>query len=490
MSAIYFDRTRSERVLASSVPSLVTCGTACGTKTLAQAQAADPSQIVDSDTANVGALLAALPTSTVVPAADLLMALLPKEALPIEKVATDAIVAASPLPSAGSAGYQIGFDMSCGRPAGPGRPAGAAARLPPDPGLGDHDGRHDRDPGDGLARRRDHADRRRQLHRREARTVALTAEPPAELGGPLHRRRDGVQRLGAGERLRSGSRHRRRRVRRPAGAGGAPAGRVVTSETVYTGQLGAPGNVDYFTITPQPAAGSAIIVTLSHLPADYDLVLYGPGTASLRASPFKSPSSRRSSRPSRALQERLLATDGDLSPTGDGSVTAPEVIDDVPLLPAPSSATPPTSGAPPTSPSTRPSIGRHRPFTIQVSGFNGAASPPPYLSGSPCWSRLSAAVRRSNHRHGGTEGTLPSNLDPGTRTLFLVNQERLGDLYGATAASDVMSKLDALATYHDPAGDHSTSAARSSRSTATPASPPPTTPGTPIRARPPPPTRS
>ena len=62
-----------------------------------------------------------------VPAADLLMALLPKEALPIEKVPTDAIVAASPLPSAGSAGYQIGFDMSCGATTG----LGVQPALPP-----------------------------------------------------------------------------------------------------------------------------------------------------------------------------------------------------------------------------------------------------------------------------------------------------------------------------------------------------------------------
>ena len=114
-------------------------------------------------------------------------------------------------------------------------------------------------------------------------TVALTAEPPAELGGPFTA---GATVFNASEQVSVSDQAPVTVVdgfTSPAGAGGAPAGRSVTSETVYTGQLGAPGNVDYFTITPQPAAGSAIVVTLSHLPADYDLVLYGPGTASLRA---------------------------------------------------------------------------------------------------------------------------------------------------------------------------------------------------------------
>ena len=68
-------------------------------------------------------------------------------------------------------------------------------------------------------------------------------------------------------------------------------------------------------------------------------------------------------------------------------------------------------------------------------------------------------MRPSHHGTAGTEGSLPSSLDPSTRTLILVNQERLGDLYGA-AASEVMSTLDELATTRTPPATKSTSEAR------------------------------
>ena len=57
------------------------------------------------------------------------------------------------------------------------------------------------------------------------------------------------------------------------------------SETVYTGQIGGTGNVELLTITPQPTPGSAIVVTLSDVPADLDLVLYGARDRARRARP-------------------------------------------------------------------------------------------------------------------------------------------------------------------------------------------------------------
>ena len=258
----------------------MTCGTACGTKTLAQAQAADPSQIVDSDTANVSALLAALPTSTVVPAADLLMALLPKEALPIEKVPTDAIVAASPLPSAGSAGYQIGFDMSCGAAAG----LGVQPALPPGfrliPGsvtmkVGTTATPVTVSPA-GVITPTAAVSCTGVKHV----TVALTAEPPAELGGPFSA---GATAFNVSEQVSVSDQAPVTVVdgfTSPAGAGGAPAGRSVTSEPVYTGRARRSRQRRLLHDHPAARRGSAIVVTLSHLPADYDLVLYGPATAS------------------------------------------------------------------------------------------------------------------------------------------------------------------------------------------------------------------
>jgi hypothetical protein len=94
-------------------------------------------------------------------------------------------------------------------------------------------------------------------------------------------------------------------------------------------------------------------------------------------------------------------------------------------------------------------------FTIQVSGFNGASSPLPYVlrvtvitppSALPCSAR--------NFPGGGTAASLPAQLDPATRTLILVNKKRLGDIYGAAAADGVMAKLQTLASYTDTGGNH------------------------------------
>ena len=91
---------------------------------------------------------------------------------------------------------------------------------------------------------------------------------------------------------------------------------------------------------------------------------------------------------------------------------------------------------------------------MQVSGFNGAASPTPYLLRitvlEPA-ARPACAARTVGTA--GTEASLPSSIPADTRTLFLVNQERLGDLYGASQAASVMSELADLAAYEDPAGD-------------------------------------
>ena len=167
-----------------------------------------------------------------------------------------------------------------------------------------------------------------------------------------------------------------------AATGGAPTGRSISSETIYTGHLGRPGNVDFYTVSPQPPPGSAIVATLSHLPADYDLVLYGPGTPSLRASPFKGPvrvsvqGPVQGSLQGRAARDRRrhvahVRRHGHRSGGARGCPAA---------RPTRSCETPPTSAAPRTSPCSPPSRPpTPTPFTVQVSGFNGAASPTPYL---------------------------------------------------------------------------------------------------------------
>ena len=60
------------------------------------------------------------------------------------------------------------------------------------------------------------------------------------------------------------------------------AARTVDSDDFYLSYLTSRFDVDYFTF-PVPAAGSRITFTLSHLPADYDLVVYGPARPAVAA---------------------------------------------------------------------------------------------------------------------------------------------------------------------------------------------------------------
>ncbi|MEY2452234.1 MAG: hypothetical protein QOD92_1808, partial [Acidimicrobiaceae bacterium] len=230
-----------------------------------------------------------------------------------------------------------------------------------------------------------------------------------------------------------------------------PPAAGTSSDTMYVDHIGRPGNVDYFSLAAQPA-GSAIIVTLSHLPADYDLVLYGPGTPSLRGAPFgQSPFGQSPFGQSPFGQSALLVNDDALSPSADGTITAPELLQDVPVLTGQTvRAASAQRGTTDEAVYTVATQDDTTPFTIQVSGFNGASSPQPYVLRVTVLPPASAtAPCPARSLTGGTAGTLPSTLNPATRTLILVNQKRLGDLYGAAAASSVMTKLNTLAGYVD-----------------------------------------
>jgi hypothetical protein len=92
--------------------------------------------------------------------------------------------------------------------------------------------------------------------------------------------------------------------------------------------------------------------------------------------------------------------------------------------------------------------------TIGVSGYNGASSnkpfvlrvqetPPPAL---PHCSPRNLTISAAN------QGTLPSSLPTSTKTLFLVNKERLIATYGSTAVTTLLNSLNTLAARSEVAG--------------------------------------
>ena len=80
-------------------------------------------------------------------------------------------------------------------------------------------------------------------------------------------------------------------------------------------------------------------------------------------------------------------------------------------------------------------------YTIQVTGYNGATSPDPYML------RVATAPPRPTstvppRTITGTAGpALPATLPTGLNTVFLVNRRQLEGIYGSTGATNVMTAL-------------------------------------------------
>jgi uncharacterized delta-60 repeat protein len=436
----------------------VTCGNSCPAGlTLGQAQT--NGQLVSGPGATLGALLADSPAAVgTLPLQTLLLGMMPREALPVEQLSASSIVAASPLPATGDAAYKIDFDLGCGAAGGltvrPALPAGF--RTVPSTVTMSVGGVNKAVTvaTDGAITPQSPITCSGVQHV----VVNVGAEPTATLGGPLTA---GVTVSNSFESLSIANQAPVTVVDRtnanPATAG-TPAGTPTSTDTMYVDHIGRPGNVDYFTIPAQPA-NSAIIVTLSNIPtgADFDLTLYGNAPSSLRGAPFgSSPFGSSPFGSSPFGSSALLASDDALSPSNDGSSTPPEVLEDVPLIAdQPVRSVSAQRGRTDEAVYTITTEDDTDPFTVQVSGFNGSSSLDPYIVRvtviSPSQT-LPCATRSYPNR--GSVGQIPTNIDPNTRTLILVNKKRLGDVYDQPLADQVMAKLSALAGYVDPSGNN------------------------------------
>ena len=200
-------------------------------------------------------------------------------------------------------------------------------------------------------------------------------------------------------------------------------------------------DVDYYSF-PIPPAGSRVTFHLSHLPADYDLVVYGPAAGGsfgrrrprrLRstASHSPTPASPRRTRPIRWRRRR--STTCTLAPglpvygvstlrgTQDDSVT---VV----------------------------SNGESGNYTVQVSGFNGATSADPYMlrvettpppAPPACTPRVLGSAAAATNLVTTAPGQVPSDVN----TLFVVDDQQLSRIYssGTTTGASVVAKLNSPA---------------------------------------------
>ena len=202
----------------------------------------------------------------------------------------------------------------------------------------------------------------------------------------------------------------------------------LSNDSFYLSYLTSSTDVDFYRFAAPPA-GTVVTFHLSHVPADYDLVVYGPPETPLRpavagAVPLDEPPVTDSGAdlthttdplPSQTLDDLRLQPDLPMVGVSASRGTDPE---DVVVI------SPGGSGF----------------YTIQVTGYNGATSSSPYMiraATSPPRQTSNVPARTIT----GTAGPALPALPNGLNTVFLVNRRQMEGLYGSTAASSVMTAL-------------------------------------------------
>lgn len=217
----------------------------------------------------------------------------------------------------------------------------------------------------------------------------------------------------------------------------------MAANVLYTGHVSHPGDVDYWHL-PAPPAGSTVTLSLSHLPADYDLVVYG-AQADVPASPLRGSPLRGS--PLRGSPV------GDVTADDTTTAASSEALADVPMTGAQLRGTSLNRGQTDESVTlvVRSSDVAHG-FDVQVSGFNGASSPQPYALRAAVEPGPAAASCPTTTLSLGAPGAAPAAPTGDEQTLILVNQQRMAALYGTDATTAMMAKLSTLAGRSDVHG--------------------------------------
>ncbi|HEU4675793.1 MAG TPA: PxKF domain-containing protein [Motilibacteraceae bacterium] len=215
---------------------------------------------------------------------------------------------------------------------------------------------------------------------------------------------------------------------------------VVGKSTLVVGHTSSPDRITYLKV-PVPAAGTRVTFLLSHLPIDADLVVYGPPVSHspdasllrsvpLRSVPLPDPGVDASGAPSATalLQGDVpLLTGYPLAGFGAQRGTGDEEVDTL-------------------------SSGGGGYYTVQVTGYDGAASPQPWMfrvaETTPVETTCPA---RSWPTQTGSASGLPE-IAGGIRSLFLVNAQQLRAEYGDQQTSDLLSELTTFAERSDVAG--------------------------------------
>jgi CSLREA domain-containing protein len=238
-------------------------------------------------------------------------------------------------------------------------------------------------------------------------------------------------------------------------AGDPSSATEIKPKTLVDGHIAVSGEQAFYKVKLDGLTPGTRISAFLNVPsdADLDLTMSAPATPEPTSSPVGS-----------TPVGSTPIEDQDVGFSTDGQTLSPDTLQDVPVGSTPVGSTPVGSTPVGSTSDNRGSgvneagaiitEGQTGYVTIGISGYNGAASdrpfvlrvqetPPPPLPTCPA---------RSLTVSGAAQGTLPATVNANTKTLFILDKQRLTALYGSTAVTTLLSSLNTLASRSEVSG--------------------------------------
>ena len=217
--------------------------------------------------------------------------------------------------------------------------------------------------------------------------------------------------------------------------------RPIAQNALLTGHLSSATDSDFFSFTP--SAGRTTI-SLSHLPADYDLVIYGPELG-------PDPTAMRRTAMRRTAMRRTPVGDAAEEPT-DEAVLAPDQVQDIAMRRTDLAVRASSIQRGTTDEAASVVVGPQeagQTFIAHVVGYNGAFNESPYVirrTDAPAANLPDCPARPLSS---GLNAPFPSSIPESTEALYLVDPGRMAARDGQAATQSLLTKLDALAAETD-----------------------------------------
>jgi Right handed beta helix region len=247
-------------------------------------------------------------------------------------------------------------------------------------------------------------------------------------------------------------------VHQNAEAGDPTTANAIQPNTLVVGHIADSGEQAFYKVNlgglPQGTRLQAFLNVPSD--ADLDLTISAPAAPSFFSTPVGS-----------TPVGSTPIEDNGVGFAGIGQGLSPDTLEDVPVGSTPVGSTPVGSTPVGSTSDARGdgvneagaiiTSGQSGFATIGVSGYNGASSnkpfvlrvqetPPPALPACPARTFANGAPSSF------TPGTLPNTLPTSTKSLFIVDKQRLTAMYGASAVTSLLSSLNTLAARSEVSG--------------------------------------